>query len=68
MHSIREVSIYRQLVSAEIEYKYKIEAEFRSNNQRAAWNGMKLMTGCHDKGRKGVSLDGFNSNIQLVDS
>lgn len=60
--------IRSEIKKAKLAYKDKIEAELGSNNLKEAWQGMKLMTGCTDKGcNRNTALTGFNSDKQLAD-
>lgn len=54
--------IRSEIKRAKLAYKDKIEAELGSNNLKEAWQGIKLMTGCTDKGgNRKIALTGFNS-------
>ena len=66
---VREIKkeIRSEIKRSKLVYKDKIEAELGSNNLKQAWNGMKLMTGCTDRGDRNIALTGFNSDKQLAD-
>ena len=49
-------------------YKDNIEIEFRINNPRVAWTGMREMTSYFGKWNTAVRLAGFNSDNELADS
>ena len=60
--------VWAEIKKAKFNYRDKIKTEFRSNNLRKAWNGMKKMIGCHLRGDKAASLEGFNSDSQVAKS
>ena len=60
--------IKREVKIGKINYKNKIEAQLKANNLGSAWDGMKTITGLKDRGRKTISLDGFNCDLQLAQS
>ena len=60
--------IKREVRIGKNNYKSKIEAQLRANNLGSAWDGMKTITGLKDSGRKKISLDGYNCDLQLAQS
>lgn len=53
------------IVKAKYNYKENIEYKCFNSDQRAVWDGMKLMTGLQESDRAMIFLDGYTSNTCL---
>jgi len=53
-------------VKAKHNYEEKIEHKYLNADQRAVWDGMKLMAGIQESTRCTLSLNGYTSNVCLA--
>ena len=57
-----------EIKRAKLQYKNKIEERLGSNNLKAAWDGVKRMTGLHKTQNKPVHIPMYKSDSDLSEA